>query len=395
MPRTVLQLGAGALMAHSIRKLREMGMRVLAVDVNPQAPAFPLADAHAPIDIREAGAIADFARENHVDFILALNDLGVLAAAQASRELGLPNLDPNVALCSVHKGKMRQAWQKVGLPQPDFRLADTQDEMVAAAAALGYPLILKPAMNLGSRGVSRVAGPADLAWSIDYAMANDRGGGFIVEQLVPGTETTVEGLVKNGEVQVLAQSDKEPQEHPRYRVAMALNYPAKFEPSQLQRTQEVVAAAARALGIENGAFHCECMINPQGVFLLEMAARPGGGHIFSHIVEAVSGVCMPLALVGIFLGEDPDIRPRRQRGACYRFFAPPPGVFQGASGVEEARRLPGILDLGFSLKAGTVVGPIAGDADRPGYVVSTGAGREEAIANADRAVAQVHYMMTA
>jgi len=391
--RSVLQLGAGVLMCHSIRKLQQIGLRVLAVDAAPNAPGLALADDHAVLDIRDAAAVAGFARGKGVDLILAVNEAGVLAAAEASCALGLPNLAPDVALRCLHKGLMREAWQAAGLPQPAFRRVKSPEEIADAASSIGYPVILKPAMNWGSRGVSRVADASELPWAIDYARANCRDGEFIVEQLIPGVEMTIEGLVKRGKAQILAQSDKEPQEHPKYRVAMALNYPAKFAEWQLRRACEVVSWAVKALGIENGAFHWECMVNDQDVFLVEMGGRPGGGHIFGQIVEAASGVCMPQALALLLLGDDPDIRPKYQRGACYKFFTPPPGVFRQALGVSEAGQFPGILDFGFHMSPGAVVSPIAGDADRPGYAVATGSTREEAMANADCAIASVRYLI--
>jgi hypothetical protein len=68
-------------------------------------------------------------------------------------------------------------------------------------------------------------------------------------------------------------------------------------------------------------------------------------------------------------------------------------MFRRALGVAEAIRLPGILDFGFQMEPGTVVSPIAGDADRPGHVVATGDTREQAMENADRAIASVRYVM--
>lgn len=391
--RSVLQLGAGRLMCHSIRKLQAIGLRVLAADAAADAPGFALVEEHAVINIRDEAAVSDFARRKAVDLILAVNEAGVLAAAIASRQLGLPNLSSEVALRCLHKGLMREAWDAAALPQPAFRRVSSSESIAKVASSLGFPVILKPAMNWGSRGVSRVTAPDEFPWAIDYARQNCRDGEFIVEQCVSGTEMTIEGLVKRGEAQILAWSDKEPQVHPKYCVAMALNYPARFAEWQLQQVRELMPRATRALGLEDSAFHCECMVNDAGVFLLEMGGRPGGGHIFGQIVEASSGVCMPQALALLLLGENPDIRPKYQRGACYKFFAPPPGVFRQVSGVAEAACLPGILDFGFHMKPRTVVSAIAGDADRPGYAVATGTTREEAISNADRAISSLRFIV--
>lgn len=391
MRKKVLQLGAGRLMVATTRILQRAGYETHAIDRDPEAPGFAVADGFAVIDIADPNGVADYANQIKADLILAVNDAGALSAAHASQRLGLPGIAPEVALRCLHKGLMREAWQKAGLPQPRFRVVGGPAEIRAAAAEISYPLILKPALNWGSRGVSLVENESGLPWAISFAEANSRTHEFIVEEYVRGTEMTVEGLVQNGKPYILAKSDKEAQPHPRFRVAMGLNYPAKFENWQLRCADELVGAAALATGLVNGAVHCECMINEKGVFLLELGARGGGGHIFHTIVEAVSGVSMPTALVKILLGEPVEIAPTRNGGACYRFFAPPPGVFHSVTGLEEARLLPGILDIGFAMQPGTVVGPVSDDASRPGYLVSADITREGAMTRANQALATLHF----
>lgn len=380
-------------MKHSIRLIQQSGHKVYAVDKNPNAPAASLADGFAPIDLVDVDGITAYARQIGAGAILAVNEAGVLSAAYASAALGLRGLPPDVAMRALDKGMMRQTWHAAGLMQPRFRIVESVAEIPAAAAEIGYPLILKPTMNWGSRGISRVDRPEDLPWSIDFAARYQRSGRFIVEECIDGTEMTIEGLALNGQPVILGKSDKEHQPHPRFRVAMGLNYPAKFPADILQQTDDLVIAAAKAIGIENGAIHCEAMLRGDTVYLIEMGGRPGGGHIFGQVVEATSGISMPQALAAILLGEPVSITPRYQRGACYRFFAPPPGRFVRAEGVDEARQLSGVLDFGFVMQPGQVVGAIEGDADRPGYCVTGGATRAEAMAIADRAVAMMRYTM--
>jgi len=389
----ILQLGAGDLMRHSIRQIQTSGHQVYAVDKNPSAPAFDIADGHAPIDLIDVEGITAYARQINADAILAVNEAGVLAAASASQALGLRGLHPDTALKALDKGKMRQAWQTVNLSQPGFRIVTSPDEIAMIAPEIGYPLIIKPTMNWGSRGISRVDTAADLQWAIDFAAKNQRNGNIIVEQCIDGIEMTVEGLIHDGDVAILAKSDKEHQPHPKFRVAMGLNYPAKFDNSILQATDTLIVNAAHALGIDNCAIHAEVMVLDEQVYLIEMGARPGGGHIFGQIVEAVSGVPMPQTLTGILLGEAVNIHAKYQRGAVYRFFAPPTGIFRGASGIDDAKNLAGILDFGFHMERGTVVHPIEGDADRPGYCVTSAPTREAAMALADKAVAMMRYTM--
>src|SRR4051812_39144986 len=95
---TILQLGAGAWMGHSIRRLRREGYRVFAADRNSRASAFATADGSAPIDIVDAEAIAAYAREIRADLLLVVNGAGVISGALASAQLGLPGLPPVVAI---------------------------------------------------------------------------------------------------------------------------------------------------------------------------------------------------------------------------------------------------------------------------------------------------------
>lgn len=391
--KTILQLGAGELMKHSIRAIQALGHHIYAVDRNPTAPAFAVADGSAAIDLIDTDGIAEYAQQIRAHAILAVNEAGLLAAAEVSQRLGLKHIPPETALRALDKGLMRQSWAEAGLRQPRFHIVADMAKIPDAAQQIGYPLILKPTRNWGSRGISRADSPSDLEWSMEFARQHQRSGRFIVEECIDGVEMTVEGLVQNGRVQVLAKSDKEHQPHPRFRVAMGLNYPANFPEAILQQTDELIVQAAHALELDNCAIHAEVMVVGDAVYLIEMGARPGGGHIFGQIVEAASGVSMPQALAQILLGEPTDITPKHQRGAVYRFFAPPPGIFQFAAGVEEAKAIPGVLDFGFHLERGAVVDAIEGDADRPGYCVTTGATREEAMRIADQAIASMRYEM--
>lgn len=398
---TIVQLGAGAWMRHTVRRLRAEGYRVVALDKDPLAPAFADADDHAVVDIVDPDAIERFARALPTlpDLLMVVNGAGVVSGAIASDRLGLPALAVEVAQRAQDKGRCREAWRAAGLPQPDYRIVDRVEQIATAAREVGYPVIVKPTRKWGSRGVTRAPDAAAIEGAATAAAAEPdpapgSPGAFIVESCVSGLEVSVEGLVQDGKAHVLAVGDKEMQEHPRYRVGLVLRYPSALPAATLGLIEEVVGRAIGALGIARGAFDAECMVDEGRVTLIELNPRPGGGHIFGQIVETVSGVCMPLAYAKVMLGQPVSIAPPWRRGACYRFFAPPPGVFRGVSGLEAARASDGVLDVGFHLTPGTRIQPVAADADRPGFVLASGADAREADANAARALAKIAFTMS-
>lgn len=393
MGRRVLQLGGGVLMVRSIQKIQELGYEVFCVDMNPNAPAFPFANGSAAVNISDVEGVGRYADEINADVVLALNDAGVLPAVYANKKRGLKCYDPEEVKYFTDKGYMRQRWKEHGVKQPEFFVCSNAEEIAAAVRKIGFPCIVKPCMMWGSRGVSKVNSEADIAFATKFAMDNARGNRYIVEEFMDGVEVSIEGLFKDGRAYILAKADKELQRHENYRVTVQINYEAALPDVVLKEIDALVSAAGKAMGFVSGALHAECMVTPQGVKMIEMAGRPGGGHIFGAIVESVSGVSMPQALTQILLGEEIDPSARFSRGACYKFFNAPDGIFQSVSGIEEAKNIPGVIDIGFTMNPGTVVHAMDHGANRPGFVVTQGENRNHAIEVAESAYQSLNFDM--
>ncbi|MET7142907.1 D-alanine--D-alanine ligase [Xanthomonas sp. PPL139] len=107
------------------------------------------------------------------------------------RALHVPFTGPDVlgSALTLDKIRTKQVWIAAGLPTPGFARIDAQADLAAAAAALGYPLFVKPACEGSSVGVFRVLAEADLAPV--RAFAADYHGELLMEQMVQGEEYTV------------------------------------------------------------------------------------------------------------------------------------------------------------------------------------------------------------
>jgi D-alanine-D-alanine ligase len=90
---------------------------------------------------------------------------------------------------SMDKIRSKQVWLALGLPTPRYvRLAKGAD-VHAAASELGLPVIVKPACEGSSVGVSRVFAEADLDGAVELAARYP--GELLMEQLIEGGEFTV------------------------------------------------------------------------------------------------------------------------------------------------------------------------------------------------------------
>src|SRR5206468_2685939 len=94
--------------------------------------------------------VKDIAAGQDVVGVLPGFEYYVATAAEAAASLGLPGLDPTVAECVRDKRLMRQALATAGLAVPRFRSASSPSAAMDAAAAIGYPVVVKPPRAAGS-----------------------------------------------------------------------------------------------------------------------------------------------------------------------------------------------------------------------------------------------------
>jgi D-alanine-D-alanine ligase len=90
---------------------------------------------------------------------------------------------------SMDKIRTKQVWLALGLPTPRYARIDRQEDVHVQAKLLGLPVIVKPACEGSSVGISRVFDDAGLDDAV--ALAARYPGGLLMEQLVVGEEFSV------------------------------------------------------------------------------------------------------------------------------------------------------------------------------------------------------------
>jgi D-alanine-D-alanine ligase len=95
---------------------------------------------------------------------------------------------------SMDKIRTKQVWLSLGLPTPRYVQLGKGANVHAAAKALGLPVIVKPAAEGSSVGVSRVYSERDLDAAVELATRYidvEARGELLMEQLIEGDELTV------------------------------------------------------------------------------------------------------------------------------------------------------------------------------------------------------------
>jgi D-alanine-D-alanine ligase len=104
---------------------------------------------------------------------------------------GIPYTGSGVlgAALAMDKIRTKQVWLALGLPTPRYVRLERGGDVNAAARELGLPVIVKPASEGSSVGISRVFDAADLPRAVELAARYP--GELLMEQLIEGDEYTV------------------------------------------------------------------------------------------------------------------------------------------------------------------------------------------------------------
>ena len=183
---------------------KELGLRVAAVDRNPDAPGLAEADIRRVVDFSDAPAVLKAVRGLKIEGVLTVSaDRAVPVVAAVAEALGLPGIGVETAHLMTHKVAMRRRLADAGVPQPRFAAIRTLSERRRAAGEVGFPAVLKPADSGGQRAVFRVESVDDIDAHLHEALTASPTGEAILEQFVDGTEMNGIVIARNGEAILL------------------------------------------------------------------------------------------------------------------------------------------------------------------------------------------------
>ncbi len=346
----------------------ELGAEVVVASDKEQALAGLMGDRALRVRLDDpevaAAGIVERAERLPVDAVVAVDDLGVEAAALAATRLGLPHNPPEAVAATRDKARLRAVLAEAGIAQPAWQLAAPGDDVAEQAAAVGLPCVLKPRSLSMSRGVIRADTPAQARTAADRirAILADAGASpdeaLLVEEFVPGPEVALEGLLRGGGLEVLALFDKpDPLDGPYFEETLYVT-PSRQSASAQREVDELVRAATKAVGLCEGPIHAEARLGARGPILLEVAARSIGG-LCSRALRFGAGISLEEVILRHAAGLPLDDLSRADAASGVLMLPiPRAGRLVEVRGVDAARALPGVLDVRITIARGKRVRPL-------------------------------------
>lgn len=367
MKDNILVFGGGTLQCSIINRIKLAGYASIVIDPDPNAPGKELADVFITVGGQDYDTTLDVAKQYRVKGVVtAATDKPILMMCRIAEELDLPF--PSYQSCDtvLDKAKFKEFLKDNNLPHAKGQMFT--GEVDVKGLDFTFPVITKPVVNSGSRGVIKAHNKEELALAIKETLQHSRDEKYLIEEYIEGDEISVEALVQHGKVQVLQLTDKIVTPPP-YNVELGHIQPSRF----MELKPEIEALIHKIVdksGLDNCALHPELKINNGTVTVIEIGPRLGGDFITSDLVPLSTGINMEDQLLRIATGRDIEFR-RKEAAAMVSFFDFPVGqILRNEIHFDELdNEFPGLKSMKLELKGGDVIPKITDSLNRYGSFI--------------------------
>jgi len=402
--RAVLILGGGLMQLPAVRAAQRLDLQVHLADGNAHCRARGMVDRFYHIDLKDMEALYRQARE--IPALAGVFTAGTdfsTSVAYVAEQLGLPGIPYEVSLAATDKSRMRRVLDEAGVPVPRYlrvegSVADATD---LVERTLRYPLVIKPVDNMGARGVRRIDSPRELLSTVATAQDYSRSGTAIIEELIEGTEYSLDAIVVDGSIYVTGVGERHIFFSP-YFVELGHTIPADIASEDREALEEGFRRAIRAIGITRGAAKGDVFLTrdahdrPRAV-IGEIAARLSGGFMSGWTYPYATGVDLTELGLRVALGETPDTAMYAERNghvSVERALISAPGTVREVTIADEYHRSPPLRDLFVHCRAGDTVGPPSNNVEKIANAIATASNRDDAENAAADALDRVRAHLT-
>ncbi len=285
---------------HVSLALRELGYETIMVNCNPETVStdYDTSDKlyFEPLTVEDVLAI--YSKEKPEGIVVQFGGQTPLNIARELERSGARILGTSVAAIDLAEDRdlFRREMEALGIPEPESAMAACIDEAVAAAARIGYPLMVRPSYVLGGRGMEVVHDEGMLRQYVERAVGVTPQRPILIDRfledaleceadaLCDGTEAFVPAVMEHIEQAGIHSGDS----------ACAIP-PVSIPRRHLDTIEDYTRRIALRLGVV-GLINVQFAICKDRVYVLEANPRA------SRTVPLVSKVCnIPMARIAVRL----------------------------------------------------------------------------------------------
>jgi len=388
--KTLLVLAASFYQVDTIQTAQRLGYRVVTTDNRPDNPGHAIADRAYGADTCDICAVLEIARKEHIAGVLApCTDIAMPTAAVVAAELGLPGPPADTTAIACDKARFRDFQAANRLPHPRYLRIESNAALPECDGLKKW--IVKPCQSSGSKGIRVINSVGELRDALPESFGFSKSGSVILEEFLPGYQGTCEGWLRGGKIAWHCLLDRQTVPLP-FVATCGHHLPTVLTPTEQTCVLDAIGEVWRRLGVTDGPFDCDFVLNNKTVFILELSPRLGGNAI-SQLVRLAFDFDLIEHTVRWACGDNPGTLPVQEPrpSAVVIFGSDRAGSLSYRE--DEAARLshePWIHSLAFDQPVGTLVEPFTDGRRRVGQALIVADTRAEL----DRRVIKLRQALT-
>ena len=183
---------------HAVMTIKNAGYEAIIINNNPETVSTDYTTADKlyfePLTPEDVMNIIEFEKPEGV--IASLGGQTAINLAQPLMERGVKIIGTDCA--AIDRAENRDAFEKLlselNIPQPKGRAVTKIEDGIAAAAAIGYPVLVRPSCVLGGRAMQIVANEDQLRHYLKTAVEIDEDKPVLVDKYIQGREVEVDAI---------------------------------------------------------------------------------------------------------------------------------------------------------------------------------------------------------
>ena len=336
--KKILLLGSGELGKEFVISAKRLGCYVVACDSYAGAPAMQVADESCVFNMLEEAPLRAAIAQHQPDLIVpeieAIRTEVLLEVEQEGFEV-IPSA--RATNLTMNRDRIRDVAVGLGVRTAKFSYAESAQELLAQAEAIGFPVVIKPVMSSSGKGQSVAKTAADITSSWDFAcqgMRGDRKKVIVEEFIAFDFEITLLTIRQRSGPTLFCAPIGHVQERGDYQYSWQ---PQPMAAAYLKAAQDMAEKVTSDLG-GAGLFGVEFFVTNNEVIFSELSPRPHDTGMVTLISQNLSEFDLHArAILGLPIPQIDTVE-----GASAVVLATQNGTAPTFTGVAEALSEPGV-----------------------------------------------------
>ena len=361
--RWIISITAGWAQVYSIKYCKKLGFNVLSVDQNPKAQGFRFSDEYLISKIDDTQKIINYINSKKIipsGIIGFVSDAAVIPVGKLRKYYNIYSQSIDMLKLQIDKEKQLNQLIKNKIKVPKSFFLGSIGDSENFIKRLKFPLITKPIIGSGSKGVNKIHSFNELA-KIEDSFSYSKKGKIILQEFIEGDEFSIETFCYDKKIKFLATSKREVNES----MSATDIFTFEIEKNLNRKIIDEIKKIYEIFKYPDGPGHFEIIIDKEHKpYVIDIHFRGGGFDIYNFLIKEVSGFDIVYNTIMQCTNEELNLKCNKKRNSVLiKFINGFSGILKKIEGIDEINKIDGVSATTF-FKVGEKINNSNSDGDR-------------------------------